>query len=253
MRARLEGCGVPGGLSYAVHVADLGWRPYVGAGSDASAAGKDVQAVRMRLTGEAARYFDVCYRAYVKGVGWMGWASGGQDAGSVGAGKPMVALQAKVVVRGQAPSNAGAATGETCLRGSIGQLLSQANAKQRRVVQATKSTPWPGPRLCAGWVSNVFRNAGLGDYSGNACDLYDWYCRSSNKSDLKVGMIVAVRTHTRTNAGKIWGHVGIYIGDGWVIHSVSTGVKKVRLDDWIEYYGTSVTPKWGWMGNVNIA
>ncbi|MBR3226733.1 MAG: C40 family peptidase, partial [Atopobiaceae bacterium] len=224
-----------------------------GAGSEAGASGKDVQAVRMRLTGEASAYFDVCYRAYVKGVGWMGWAKGGQDAGSVGVGKPMLALQARIVPRGHVPKNDGSVSSDPCLNGGGGQLLSHANARQRRIVQATNTTPWPGPGLCAGWVEDVYNNAGLGRYSGNACDLYDQYCKSSNKNDLKVGMIIAVRTHTRTNAGSIWGHVGIYVGDGWVAHSVTGGVKKVKLDYWIDYYGTTVTPKWGWLGNVNVA
>lgn len=70
---------------------------------------------------------------------------------------------------------------------------------------------------------------------------------------IEMRVVPAVRTHTRTQAGSIWGHVGIYVGDGWVMHSVTSGVVRVPLDYWIEFYGTTYTPKWGWLGGVKVA
>ena len=163
-------------------------------------------------------------------------------------------MQAHVVSNRQgSPGNGDAAIGFACIGGPYGQTLNSANGWQRSVVDSANSTPWPGANLCAGWVGNVIANAGFGEYTGNACDLYDWYCYSSDMSDLKVGMIVAVRTHNRTVPGSVWGHVGIYVGDGWIMHSVSTGVRRMLLQDWINYYGATCTPEWGWMGDVALA
>ncbi len=53
---------------------------------------------------------------------------------------------------------------------------------------------------------------------GNACDMCRAYCTSTNVRDLKVGMIIADVSHPGTgDAGRLYGHVGIYIGDNKVI------------------------------------
>ena len=126
-----------------------------------------------------------------------------------------------------------------------------AAAAQRAIVNACYAVPSPGAGWCAAWVSRVYAAAGLGSYSGNADDMYAWYCHSSNLNDLKVGMIVAVSSHPHTYAGRIYGHVGIYVGNGIIMHNIGA-ISSQSVDSWISYYGATVTPRWGWLGNLNL-
>lgn len=124
------------------------------------------------------------------------------------------------------------------------QKLSEANSKQKAIVDACNSVGSPGGGLCAMWVSQVYEVAGVGYPGGNACNMYDDFCTSSDKNDLKVGMIVAVPSHTHTEAGSIYGHVAIYIGDGQVMDNIGY-IRTISLDEWIDYYSTTYTVKWG--------
>ena len=55
------------------------------------------------------------------------------------------------------------------------------SGKQQAVVNACYSTPSPGQGWCAAWVTNVFRNAGVGYFGGNACDMFNAWCYSSDR------------------------------------------------------------------------
>lgn len=131
-----------------------------------------------------------------------------------------------------------------------GQDYNSASASQKSVVDACNSTPWPGPGLCATWTSNVFRNAGVGSWGGNAEDQFAAYCHSSDRSQLKVGMIIACDDSPTSH----WGHVGIYVGDGHVMESLTDGIHTTDLDKWIAYNsrGGAEPVRWGWMGGVAL-
>ena len=141
--------------------------------------------------------------------------------------------------------------GTTYIPGN-GQNSGSAGGGQKAIVAACHSTPSPGQGYCAMWVSRVFANAGYRYVGGNANDMYNAYCTSSNKANLKVGMIVAVSTHSHTAAGRIYGHVGIYVGDNQVMENVGA-IATTNIDRWISYYGTTVTPRWGWLGGIVLA
>lgn len=132
-----------------------------------------------------------------------------------------------------------------------GQDYKSSEAAQRAVVNACYATPSPGYGLCAMWVSQVFDNAGFRYYGGNACDMYARWCYSSDKDELQVGMIIAVSSHPHTTLGRIYGHVGIYVGDGIVMDNIGR-VRTIDCDEWINYYGGTVTPRWGWCGDVAL-
>ena len=124
--------------------------------------------------------------------------------------------------------------------------------KQNRVISAANTTSSPGAGLCAAWVTNVFINAGIGSFYGNACDLYHSYCKSRNKSDLKPGMIIAVDSWNGSSASITYGHVGVYIGNNTVRHNIGS-IINTSVSDWISQYESwpdSHPVKWGWMGNV---
>ncbi|WP_288734772.1 CHAP domain-containing protein [uncultured Enorma sp.] len=147
--------------------------------------------------------------------------------------------------RQEAMAGGGSSTPPVLPAAGSGQDYSAASSAQKRVVDSCYYTASPGLGWCAAWVSYVFSNAGIGSVWGNACDMYNMYCTSSDKSALQVGMIIAVSTHNLTSAGRIYGHVGIYIGDDKVMHNVGP-IATYGLDQWINTYGTTVTPRWGW-------
>lgn len=126
----------------------------------------------------------------------------------------------------------------------IGDLINNPNLsdKEKALVLAAYRTPTAGGGYCAAWVSNVYVNAGYPRPGGNANDQYYWYCDSRDLSELRPGMMVAVPTHNHTQAGKKYGHVGIYVGNGVIRENIGI-VKDTKLSDWIAYYGSSA--KWG--------
>lgn len=126
------------------------------------------------------------------------------------------------------------------------------SSSQKAVVRSCSNVGSPGTGLCAMWVSMVFADAGQGYPGGDACDMYDAWCTSSNMSDLKPGMIIAVRTHDKTSAGRIYGHVGIYVGNGQVMDNIGS-IRTIPVNDWIDFYGGSSTPKWGWAMGKNLS
>ena len=140
--------------------------------------------------------------------------------------------------------------------GSYAPGTPQQNAgsgKQQAVVNACYSTPSPGQGWCAAWVTNVFRNAGVGYFGGNACDMFNAWCYSSDRSALQVGMIVADSSHSGTGApGLIYGHVGIYVGGG-IVMSNEGAITSKSLDSFISFYGTGSGVRWGWLGGIALS
>lgn len=146
----------------------------------------------------------------------------------------------------EAARKAAAASTSSGSSGVSGTISSgNASSKGQAIVNACYQVGSPGRGLCAMWVSQVYSRAGYGYPGGNANNMYWNYCTSSNKGDLQPGMIIAVSTWTGTSAGRIYGHVGIYIGGGMVMHNVGS-IQTMGLDAWINTYGTTVTPRWGW-------
>lgn len=131
--------------------------------------------------------------------------------------------------------------------------MTPATDAQQRVVAAAQRVPSPGGGLCSEWVSMVFAEAGYRHVYADACDDYWWFCNSSNISDLKVGMIIAVPSHTHSYLASIYGHVCIYIGDGKVMDNAGYGEIRVKdLYEWLAYYDTTYQPLWGWYDGVSL-
>ncbi len=122
-------------------------------------------------------------------------------------------------------------------------------------MDAAKRTPSPGAGYCAAWVSNVYENAGLPRPGGNACCQYLSFCTSTDRSQLKVGMVIGVQRSPTSNSnwcgGHLgYGHVGIYIGDGKVMENVGH-IATTDLDSWIAYNGQLSQPRWGFPPGVH--
>lgn len=170
----------------------------------------------------------------------------------------LAAAQAEEAARKAAAAAAAAANKNNSYSGggSYAPGTPQQNAgsgKQQAVVNACYSTPSPGQNWCAAWVTNVFRNAGVGYFGGNACDMFNAWCYSSDRSALQVGMIVADSSHSGTGApGLIYGHVGIYVGGG-IVMSNEGAITSKSLDSFISFYGTGSGVRWGWLGGIALS
>lgn len=124
-------------------------------------------------------------------------------------------------------------------------------SSQSQIVGRCYNVPSPGVGLCSEWVSEVFYPV-LGSYpNGDACDMFWNWCHSRDISQLKVGMIVAVPTHTHTNARARWGHIAIYVGNGMVMDNIGY-IRTTSLAWWLNYYHTTATPQWGWVLNTPL-
>ena len=155
------------------------------------------------------------------------------------------AQQAAAARSGSRSYNLSEVTGDVNLGGNL-------SGSQRNVISYAYRVASPGAGLCAMWVSQVFSAAGMGYPSGNACDMYYAWCHSSNKSDLKPGMVIAVPSHAGTRAGRIYGHIGIYVGNGVVRENIGY-VATTSLDRWISYYSSITTPRWGWCMGIPLS
>lgn len=155
-----------------------------------------------------------------------------------------------------AQGNMGEAFGNTDLisaNGGIGggKEYEASTEVQKKIVNAAYITPSPGAGWCAMWVSQVYQNAGIGYIGGNANDMYRNYTFTSDRSKLKVGMLVAVESSSSgSTAGLTYGHVGIYIGDGKVIDNIGR-IRVTTLDDWIATFCKHHPIGFGFPPNVN--
>lgn len=132
------------------------------------------------------------------------------------------------------------------------QSLMDATARQRRLVEVACAEPACGDNACAAWVEDAFDALGLGFVGGHATELYERYCSLTDLADLKVGMAVAVGEHPYSAAGRRFGHVGLYVGDGRVMDCVEGRVRRAPLDLWLSTYGVMSAPRWGWLGGIDL-
>ncbi|MDO4796428.1 MAG: L,D-transpeptidase family protein [Coriobacteriales bacterium] len=102
--------GLTGGVAYQGHVQRKGWMDVVENGAYAGTKGKSLrlEALRLKLTGDAANVYDIWYRVHVSGVGWLAWTSNWADAGTAGFSKRVEAIQVTLMPKGSAgPANDG--------------------------------------------------------------------------------------------------------------------------------------------------
>lgn len=117
--------GVSGDVSYSVYQGS--WSKFVTKGfAGSSAKGKTMRAMKVKLTGNLKKYYDVYYRVRVKGYGkWLGWAKNGAAAGTTSYNIPVIAYQVKLVLK--SASAPGSTANSLCNSGSA---LSELSYKQ---------------------------------------------------------------------------------------------------------------------------
>ena len=239
---------VAGGIAYQLHLSNVGWTSGKTNGEQLSstAESNSVEAIKISLSGDLATYFDVWYRVHVDNVGWLGWTKNGAVAGNTGYGTHVQAVQVRLTRKG---ANAPGSTVSPCL---LGQPSAFANPMQKKIVDLARQVPSPGPGLCSEWIADIYERAGFRNVHTDACDYYWDYCKFTDYSQLKVGMVIAVPSHTHTRMGSIYGHVCLYIGNNQVMDNVGQ-IRTLDMAYWLDYYSTSYKPKWGWYDNVPLA
>ena len=134
----------------------------------------------------------------------------------------------------------------------LGEPLSLANPMQKKIVELSRQVLSPGPGLCSEWIAQVYERAGFRNVHTDACDYYWDFCKYTDYSQLKVGMVIAVPSHIHTYMGRIYGHVCIYIGNNQVMDNVGH-IRTLDMGYWLDCYSTTYKPKWGWYDNVPLA
>ena len=113
-----------------------------------------------------------------------------------------------------------------------------------------------GQGLCLNFVRTCFQD--LGEPYSSSCCAYNYgtsFLDSTSKSNIPIGADVFFSGPVKlcgvcSTCGNSAGHVGVYVGDGYIIHDysskiVKTTISKVEKDGYV-YRG------WGYHGNVTI-
>ena len=108
IQIKLENQKYSGSIQYTTHIQDIGWEiadenewKSNGATSGTSGKSKRLEAIRIRLTGEMAKHYDVYYRVHAQNLGWMGWTKNGLPAGTSGYSYRLEAIQIQLVPKGE--------------------------------------------------------------------------------------------------------------------------------------------------------
>ncbi len=97
---KLSGTQYSGGIRYrALIQGSEKWKGWVSDGKLAGTqyTGKRLEAIKIELTGDVAKHYDVCYRTRTQSYGWLNWAKNGEASGTVGYSKNMQAIQIVLV------------------------------------------------------------------------------------------------------------------------------------------------------------
>ena len=182
-------------------------------------------------------------------------AAGLKDAGYATSSDYVAALVAVMDTYGLRRFDAMSAEEFEAAGGEVTGVLdlgADATARQQAVVNAAFAETYHESGYCAEWVMLVYERVGLGrQYGGDARDIYWAWCTSSDLSTLKPGMVIAVPSHAGTYAGSIYGHVAIYVGGGMVRDNVGY-IRMIPVEEWVAYYSSTTTPRWGWYGGIPL-
>ena len=88
-----------GSIQYAAYLSSTGWTGWSEQGQFAGCddGSRGMEAVKIKLTGDFAKHYDIYYRTYVQKYGWLGWAKNGQTAGTSKISYRMEGMQIKLV------------------------------------------------------------------------------------------------------------------------------------------------------------
>lgn len=223
------------GIQYCAHVADVGWQDWKNSDTIAGTTGqnKKMEAIKIKLSGYIANYFDVYYRVHCADYGWLGWACNGESAGTTGGSKQMEeAIQIKIIRKGNGFDKGGTAYYD--LSSSGGQSSSSSfepiwSCEKPYAVSHTKGKQladslrnkvgisYPNG-YCLKFVEESYQHAG-GKRPYHCCASHsgDVYIQSSSKDNILLGATVYFGNcgggSCKSCGNRYFGHVGIYVGE----------------------------------------
>lgn len=102
LNCSLNWFGHNGGIQLRGHVSNIGWQSWSNGLCGTTGKSKALEAVQMRLTGDAASAYDIWYSVHSADYGWLGWAKNGEPAGTAGKNKAAQAVKVVLVSKGGA-------------------------------------------------------------------------------------------------------------------------------------------------------
>ena len=124
--------------------------------------------------------------------------------------------------------------------GGVSATTSKADIAINKAYSLIGSTAYDG--LCQRFVRICFEDAGITGYADNALAAWYKWGISSSRTNIPKGAVVYFKTSSS------YGHAGIYLGDGYVIHAVDT-VKKESFSAMCSKY-TFIG--WGYQGGYKL-
>lgn len=127
----------------------------------------------------------------------------------------------------------------------------EANDLQMKIVSVAQNSAAYGisPRggYCLAWVNDVYQAAGVSVERKNCAYCSGYYFGvSKDFSIIPVG--AAVYGESFTSAGRLYGHVAIYIGNGQVVDNIGY-VRTTSLSNWTASYPDGC---WGWTSSTPV-
>ena len=123
VRVRLRSRPVSGGVQYRSRYTGGNWSGWVNEDRTGGKNGCRMEGIRIRLTGNMARRYDVWYRVCTRTWGWTGWAKNGSAVGTEGYACYLTGLQVRLTRKG---SRAPGSTRNTCRKKTYPALVNKA-------------------------------------------------------------------------------------------------------------------------------
>lgn len=126
------------------------------------------------------------------------------------------------------------------------------NEIQLKIAEIAKNSARYGIKTvsgrCLAWVNDVYQEAGIDVNPRTCCAFCSGYKYGVSKDFSNVPIGAAIYTDSSTTLGKIYGHVGIYLGDGLVADNVGY----VRISTLEKFISGHSARCWGWTTSTPV-
>lgn len=125
--------------------------------------------------------------------------------------------------------------------------------QMQRIVDVARNDAGTYPcvsNMCAAWVTGVYQAAGYGTVPyGNAIDMWNMYSATGSNGTDNIPPGAVVCGSGSGYMGSLYGHVGIYLGDGMIAHNA--GYLSIQtIDEWASWQSATCQGYTGWIGWV---
>ena len=221
--------GYSGGITYRANVSGS-WQGWKEDGETAGTTGKMTSAIKVKLTGDVSKRYNVYYSVHIADLGWSGYARNGQPAGTVGLGKQIEGIRIKIVKKKtEGPTSSGKTFVESYLK-------SQFKYSGRTHEKGATAKKAQGKTLSAGKKKSL-----------DGVTLY--LTQKKSRADTPKGHI-KYRIHLTKSGWTSWKTEGKYAGTKKSSeHADAIQIKLTGdLADYYDIYYRTKIENYGWMG-----